>query len=42
MPHENCGVCGSPIKVQIYKNTGVCSQKCEKDAAKLSIKSVSE
>jgi hypothetical protein len=37
-----CGVCKEPIKVQIQKNTGLCSQKCEKVAKNQSIKSVSE
>lgn len=25
-----CEVCEKPIKVQIQKNTGLCSQVCEK------------
>lgn len=40
--NENCGVCNKPIRVQIQKGTGVCSQVCEKAAAKVAIKSVSE
>lgn len=24
-----CRVCGKPVLVQIMKNTGLCSQKCE-------------
>lgn len=28
-----CGVCKKPIRVQIMKNTGLCSQVCEKKAA---------
>lgn len=37
-----CGVCGNAITVQIQKNTGLCSQKCEKKAEQQSINSVSE
>lgn len=37
-----CGVCGNPIRVQIQKNTGVCSQVCEKKAAKQAVDSVTE
>lgn len=31
MPADNshCEVCGNPVLVQIQKNTGFCSQKCE-------------
>lgn len=42
MPKEICRVCGNFIRVQIYKNSGICSQKCEKLAAKQNINSVSE
>lgn len=40
--NDNCGVCGNPIRVQIQKNTGVCSQKCEKLKAKQAINAVTE
>ena len=26
---ERCHVCGKKVKVQIQKNTGYCSAKCE-------------
>lgn len=39
---EICGVCGNPVQVQIQKNTGICSQKCEKAAAKQSTNAVTE
>lgn len=42
MPEEKCGVCGNTVRVQIYKNSGVCSQKCEKAAEKINIRAVSE
>jgi predicted nucleic acid-binding Zn ribbon protein len=40
--NDNCGVCGKPIRVQIQKNTGVCSQVCEKKADKQAINAVTE
>lgn len=40
--NDNCGICGNPIRVQIQKNTGVCSQVCEKKAAKQAVNSVTE
>jgi predicted nucleic acid-binding Zn ribbon protein len=27
----HCIICGKKIKVQIYKNTEVCSENCRKD-----------
>jgi hypothetical protein len=39
---EICKVCGNYIQVQIQKNTGLCSQRCEKAAEKINIKSISE
>jgi hypothetical protein len=40
--NEKCGVCGKPVLVQIQKNTGVCSQVCQKKADKQAIRAVSE
>lgn len=40
--NDNCGVCGKPIRVQIQKNTGVCSQVCENKAALQAINAVTE
>lgn len=40
--NDNCGVCGKPIRVQIMKNTGVCSQVCEKRKAQQGINAVTE
>lgn len=37
-----CGVCGNPIRVQIMKNTGLCSQVCEKKAKNQSTNAVTE
>ena len=37
-----CGVCGNTIQVQIQKNTGLCSQVCEKKAKQQGINAVSE
>lgn len=27
---ERCKVCGKEVKVQIMKNTGLCSERCRK------------
>lgn len=37
-----CGVCGKPVLVQIQKNTGLCSQRCEDKAAAQAVNSVIE
>lgn len=31
MAAETCSECGKEVKVQIFKNTGVCSENCRKD-----------
>jgi len=33
MPDGHCQICGKPIRMQIYKNTGYCCEQC-KDKAK--------
>lgn len=40
--NDICGVCGKPIRVQIQKNTGICSQACEKLKAKQAVNCVTE
>ena len=27
---DDCKICGKPIQVQIFRNTGVCSELCRK------------
>ena len=31
--HDHCGVCGGEIRMQIFRNTGFCSQACQKKKA---------
>lgn len=34
MPDQKCTVCGADVLIQINKNTGLCSERCRKAAAR--------